>query len=49
MKEVYKILRDFLSSLNLSLRIILNRPHALSVKYFMSLRHVQSANKITPK
>ena len=49
MKVVNIILRDFLSSLNLSLRIILIRPHALSVMYFMCLCHVQSADKITPR
>ena len=40
--------RDFLSSLNLSLRIISIRPNALLVMYFMCLCHVQSADKITP-
>ena len=49
MKVVYIISRDFLSSLNLSLLIILIRTHALSVMYFMCLCHVQSADKITPR
>ena len=48
MKVMYIISRDFLSSLNLSLRIILIRAHALSVMYYMCLCHVQSADKITP-
>ena len=42
MKVVYIILRDFLSSLNFSLRFILIHPHALSVMSFKCLRHVQS-------
>ena len=37
MKVVYIISRDFLSKLNLSLCIILIRPHALSVMYFMCI------------
>ena len=49
MKVVYIISRDLLSGLNLSLRIILILPHALSVMYFMCLCHVQSTDKITPR
>ena len=49
MKVVHIISRDFLTSLNLSLRIVLIGPHALSVMYFMWLCHVQSAEKITPR
>ena len=41
--SVYIISRDYMSSLNFSLRIILIRPHALSVMYFMCLCHVQPA------
>ena len=49
MKVVYIISRDFLSSLNFSLRIILIRPHALSVMYFMCLSYdVASGSEITP-